>query len=248
VKTAGAAIRINSGARISDASFAGDDLRFTLTYPSGKVGTTAVVGVTTPRAVFIDGAEVPAAADITATKGASCRYIPAMNLVCIRVVGDGQHEVRIAGIVPRLAELLPQPQSEVAFEFDATPEGWQATNDLAPFDISDGVLSTQATGGDPYMIRGRMRFEGDSVRAVVVRMAVTGGSDGQFYWSTADQPGYAEARVAHFQVIPDGEFHEYRIAVGDDPLWKGHTITGIRLDPMNGAPGAQIRIDYVRGE
>ena len=66
--------------------------------------------------------------------------------------------------------------------------------------------------------------------------------------STADQPGYAEARVAHFQVIPDGQFHEYRIAVGNDPLWKGHSITGIRLDPMNGAPGAQIRIDWVRAE
>ena len=47
---------------------------------------------------------------------------------------------------------------------------------------------------------------------------------------------------------PDGQFHEYRLEVGKHPAWSGQTITGIRIDPSDGAAGGEFAIDYVRAE
>jgi hypothetical protein len=119
---------------------------------------------------------------------------------------------------------------------------------LLPFDVVDGALVTGATGGDPYMTRSRTQVDGNAVKELVVRLAVTAGRGAQFYWATADDPTFSEARVANFSIEPDGQFHTYRIEVGDHQQWRGHKIVAIRFDPTVAAPGASIKIDWMRGE
>jgi len=248
VQTSNGAITIDSGAPVSGAAFSGAELRFRLTYPRAKSGATAVVGVTRPRSVLVDGVPAQAVADAKPSQAPTYRYAPAMNLLFVNIGSDGAHEVRVIGAAPARAELLPQPRSSVAFDFRESAGGWSATNDLAPFDFSGGMLTTTATGGDPYMTRGRMQVDGDGVKAIVVRMAVTGGEYAQFYWGTQQAPGFSEERVAKFGIQPDGQLHEYRIEVGADPQWRGQKIVALRLDPTNGAPRANIRIAWIKNE
>jgi hypothetical protein len=79
-------------------------------------------------------------------------------------------------------------------------------------------------------------------------MSVTGGTTAQFYWGTAESPGYAEDKVAKFAIKPDGQFHEYRIDLASHAQWVGKTIVALRLDPTNGAPNAEVGVDWIRGE
>jgi hypothetical protein len=248
IRTGERSIHISSGATISGASFNNSELHFHLEYPRGKVGTTAVVGVTAPQAVEVDGAPAPELPDATTAAGPAYRYVPAMNLALVRIAHDGAHDVKIIGVAAQSAELLPRPRFDIAFDFDAAAQGWSASNDLAPFEVMGGTLATEATGNDPYMTRSRMRLDGSSIRAIVIRMAATGGESAQFYWATEAEPFFAESRVVNFPIQPDGQFHQYRINVGDHPQWRGHKIVAIRLDPTNGAPGAKIRVDYIKGE
>jgi hypothetical protein len=248
VPASGGAIVVDSGARISHAAFSRDELRFALAYPRAKSGTTAVVGIARPRSVLVDDVEAQALANAALSPAPSYRYVPAMNLLCVNVASDGAHEVRVVGATRARAELLPQPRPSIAFDFCQSAGGWSATNDLAPFDFSGGELATAATGPDPYMTRGRMQVDGDAVNAIVVRMAVTGGEYAQFYWGTREAPGFSEERVVKFPIRPDGELHDYRIAVGSRAQWRGHKIVAVRLDPTNGALGASIRIAWIKGE
>ena len=116
------------------------------------------------------------------------------------------------------------------------------------FEIRDGALVTKATGPDPYMIRSACRIPPGAVSAIVLRMRVTAGSGPSIYWTTTDSPAFAEDKVVRFKSIPDGQFHEYRIDVAAHGMWQGKTITALRLDATNGAPGAEIAVDYIRGQ
>jgi hypothetical protein len=58
----------------------------------------------------------------------------------------------------------------------------------------------------------------------------------------------AEDKTVQFEIRADGEFHEYQLDVGSDAMWRGKTITALRLDPCNAAADAQIGVDYIKGE
>jgi hypothetical protein len=110
------------------------------------------------------------------------------------------------------------------------------------------VLTGKIIGGDPYLVRTLVRAEGDAYPVVRLRMRVTAGQGGQFFWTTQASPGFAEDKAVGFAIQADGQFHEYRLEPGADPMWSGQTITGLRIDPGNGAPSAEFGIDYLRGE
>ena len=137
---------------------------------------------------------------------------------------------------------------DIAFDFDTDEEGWMATHDLSPFEIRDGCLVTTARGGDPYMVRPTCRIAPDTVKTIVIRMSVSAGPGAQFFWITESSPQFAEDKSLRFRVTPDGQFHEYRLNVGPHALWQGQTIKGIRLDPTGAVLGAEIAVDYIRGE
>jgi hypothetical protein len=147
----------------------------------------------------------------------------------------------------------PRPLTDIDFRFDAAGdlEGWAGLNSLAEPTVSDGVLSLTFAGEDPFLCRGYLMIEPDRYSKIKVRMKLPGGNaQGQLFWTTADEPTFRDDKYLNFPVVPDGQWHEYAIPVGDHPKWKGQGIRAIRLDPTTGgAPeGTQVEIDSIAGE
>lgn len=243
-----ARVHITSGAEIVDAAWQEEQLRLTLRYPPQESGYTLIAGTVRPTQVRLDGRELAQRERLEEGEAPGWRYDERYALLTVRVTHDGDASLVLDGVRYQFRPFLARRVTTIAFEFDRDPEGWIAANHLTPLEVRDGVLVTTTQGVDPYMIRLRCQIEGRTVRTVIVRLRATGGQGGQFYWTTETSPTFAEDKVAHFALQPDGEWHEYRISVGDHPLWQGQTITAIRLDPGGGTPGARIEVDWIRGE
>ncbi len=121
--------------------------------------------------------------------------------------------------------------------------GWSPTNHLVAFSVGGQGLETRAIGGDPYMAGPRIELAAADALYLEIQMRSTKGADAQVFWEV-DGRAFNEADSMHFTVIPDGEWHTYRLALKDSPNWTG-TITRLRLDPSN-AEGGDIGIALIR--
>ncbi len=54
--------------------------------------------------------------------------------------------------------------------------------------ITDGLLSGKINGPDPYLIRMLVNVAGDEYPVIRLRMRVTAGHSGQFFWTTEASP------------------------------------------------------------
>lgn len=242
------ACHLTSGAVIEQAVWEGDCLEIDLRYPPQEDGYTLLTGLARPTEVQLDGASLSEREDLEAGSESGWHYDSSYGFLTVRVAHDGPAHLTVRGVRPERRQLLPTRITTLDFEFEGDAEGWLAANDLSPLAVRNGVLTTTALGGDPYMVRSRCHLDGDTIKAVLVRLRVNRGQTGQFYWTTLASPSYAEDKVVHFELIADGQWHEYRLPVGDHPLWHGHIITGLRLDPGNAGAGAEVGVDWLRGE
>lgn len=148
---------------------------------------------------------------------------------------------------------LPEPLATIAFTFD-TPEsiqGWTGFNGLADPRVEEGTLKLTVAGTDPFLYRDHLRVPADAYRTVRVRLKLPPCEpEGQLFWTTAAEPQFTDGKYLNFPVEPDGQWHEYSIAVSEHPLWAGQAIRGLRLDPTVGgaAAGSVIEVAWIRGE
>jgi len=241
-------LHVSATARISEPSWEGDTLRFRATYPRGDQGVVLVANAARPKAVLLDGKPIPERENIESGPEPGWRYDVGNAYLSVRIAREGESRVEVQGAAHRAVRRLPWLADEIAFEFDGSSEGWLAAHHIAAMDVEEGLLRGQITGGDPYLVRTLVRVSGDDYPVIRLRMRVTAGYGGQFFWTTAASPGFAEDKTVRFAVQPDGQFHEYRLEPGRDPAWAGQTITALRIDPGNGAPSGEFAIDYLRGE
>jgi len=122
-----------------------------------------------------------------------------------------------------------------AWTFDAGDEGWTAVNDCA-LSVQGGTLRIRSTGGDPYLRGPTVKIRGPIAAKLRAKCATAG--RGQIFWTTAASPGWGERKSAGFDLVHDGEWHEYVV-----PLEVRGTLTGLRLDPGT-APG-EIQVDAI---
>jgi len=246
-------VHVTSDAALSGFTWDGAKLAGTLTYPSGQSGLTIICNVASPEAVLLDGVELPSVNDAEAATEAAWDYRPGYAFLVLRVAADGAHRLEVRGATFEQSSLTPPAKATVNFEFDRDPEGWLPANAVGPLRVREGVLIAPVTANDPYITRANMDVRGEADDVVVIRMRLTGATDplyGQLYWVTDDSPGYAEDKVAKFDAQGDGQWHDYRIPVGQDRMWAGHHIIGIRLDPFQvpTGEGAQAEVDWLRQE
>jgi hypothetical protein len=174
---------------------------------------------------------------------------------------DGTAQLSLGAGAGRLLRLTtsfayaepPAPLTAVSFEFSAEGdlEGWGGLNALTRPAVKNGALTLTFTGEDPFLIRRLLRLRPDQYSTVSVRMKLKDcNPEGQFFWTTSEEPEFADSRYLNFATQPDGQWHEYVIPVGEHKLWQGKSIRGIRLDPTTGGarPGTTVDIDWVRGE
>jgi hypothetical protein len=228
---------VTARARFLNARDENSRVSFDVEFPADEPGQVLLCGLERPREVIVDGKP---ATELLASDP--------RGMHVLRFDRDGRHGVRLEGVRSQAVEMQAPTATAIAFNFSRGLQGWRAAHDLDPLQIENGLLATRTTGNDPYLIRNNTRVAGDSVRAITVRMAVTGGGRGQFFWSADGDPGFSEGASVHFAVTADGQMHDYKLAVGDHARWRGRTITAVRLDPTGGPAGAVVRIESIRAE
>ncbi len=249
-------LHLTASVPVSKVSWDGRTLAFQAAVPEGQDGLVLASNVARPGRVAVARVQAGASQpDETLPqrdlpeKGSQpgWRYDSAWGFLVVRLPGQGTWQVRVEGVAFRQVDRLPRPADRIAFEFDQSAEGWLAAHHIGDLEVRDGALAGSITGGDPYLVRSLLNVPADRCPVIALRMRVTAGQMGQLYWGTRQAPGFSEQRVVVFPLQADGQFHEYRIPVGEHPQWKGQTITELRIDPGNGARQAEFAIDYVRG-
>jgi hypothetical protein len=250
-------LRLSSGIRISSralkiqAGEAGDTLRVVLRHPKGERGNLNLLisGVSRPAQVLLQGQPLPEVERLTPeSRAESCwKYSQAHRALVVWLATDAEVSVEVRGVQRANIPAFPRIMTELRFEFEEDNEGWEPANDLEPLQVRRGSLLARSTGSDPYMVRPLCRLDGDSIRYIRIRLRGTGNRGAQFYWTTLSSPGFDESKVIRFELPLDGEWHKVVLPVGEHPLWRGQTITGIRLDPGSAA-NTEVEIEWIRGE
>ena len=249
-------VHLTATVPLGKVSWDGRTCAFQAAVPAGQDGLLLVSNVSRPARVSVApvqgsgaGPEQNLPERDMPEKGSQpgWRYDSAWGFLVVRLPGQGTWHVRIEGAAFRHVDRLPQPAESIAFEFSESAEGWLAAHDIGELEVRGGSLAGSITGADPYLVRSLLNVSANDCPVIVLRMRVTAGQTGQLYWGTRQAPGFSEQRVVVFPLQADGQFHEYRLPVGEHPQWKGQTITELRIDPGNGARQAEFAIDYVRG-
>lgn len=241
-------LHVSTAGRISGAAWDEKALAFRVTYPAGQEGIVLVSNVARPDAVVLDGKPALARESVESGAGPGWRYDAGNGFLTIRIAKHGDTAVRVEGAAFRRVDRLPMPRDAIDFNLDDSAEGFQAAHHVEGL-VADGkALSGRIAGPDPYIVRPLLRVRGDDCPAVRIRMRVTVGEGGQFFWTTVRSPVFDEQKTLRFELAPGGQWHEYRLDLAKHPQWAGQTITAIRIDPGGGAASGEFAVDYVRGE
>ena len=145
------------------------------------------------------------------------------------------------------ADRVVSEGSVVAWEFDRAgdAEGWEATNNVAPFQIGDGLAASTVTGPDPFMLSPALQLDAATARLLRIRLRASSGSGLSLYFVTRESPGWAEAKKVSLPIEADGQFHEYLVDLADrNASWSG-TVTQVRLDLDGADEGTAFALDSI---
>lgn len=146
-------------------------------------------------------------------------------------------------------ELAPEPLDRTNWDFTESDEGWGAGMNLSDLGIRAGALSARTGGTDPAFFGPPMRVRASRFGSVLIRLRLSAAEGGPFhdraqlFWRTSRIPE-GEATSCRFEVTADGEWHDYRLPVAENPRWRG-LITRLRLDPVNRSQ-VQVDVDSIR--
>jgi hypothetical protein len=145
----------------------------------------------------------------------------------------------------------PETLTAIDFQFDGEDmEGWGGLAGLSNPQVKGGTLTMNLGARDPHFHRTHLRIAPDTYRALRLRMRVTGGSKtAQVFWTTGDEPVFADTRYMNFDIVPDGKWHEYEIPLATHERWAGKEIRALRIDPSTGGAqtGDVVEIDWITG-
>jgi hypothetical protein len=142
---------------------------------------------------------------------------------------------------------LPELAARLAWDFEDGVQGWARAMGVRDFRAEEGALQLTTVSRDPAISTGLDGVYARSVGAIRIRMKIDAleseGEHGQLFWSTPTGPA-TEATSLNFELIGDGQYHEYVLPVAENARWRGR-ITSLRLDPCSHA-GAEVAIDEIR--
>lgn len=233
--------------RFEDVAFADGELSLNLVAPAPLSTRMLIVGIEEPDQVEIE-AQPLARRDLLPAGETGWSWNAGYALVELAPGQTGRLAIRLATTGARASQIMPVRAERIAFDFDASSQGWLATNDCSLGQVADGILPVKITGRDPYIVRANLWVDGDAVSRLRLRMATQNVVGGQVFWATQDDPTLTEPRSITFAVEDDGEMHEYVIEVGRHAMWAGQRITMLRLDPIVGMGPVKVELDYLRGE
>jgi hypothetical protein len=140
---------------------------------------------------------------------------------------------------------VPLPTYRTAWEFDTDGdgEGWGPMMQVRDVRAVNGALHARTSGRDPALSGALLRAVAATHPFLVTRIKATRDFSAQLFWQTTTSP-ISEANSVHFDVRGDGEWHEYRLRLTDNPRWRG-VIIGLRFD-LGSEPEVEVDVDYLR--
>ncbi|MCX8173116.1 MAG: tetratricopeptide repeat protein [Thermoplasmata archaeon] len=128
------------------------------------------------------------------------------------------------------------------FWTNGNAEGWTVGNHLTAFSVSGGILSTTATGSDPFMYSPTLSIPASSYRYIHLYMRATGtGTTTKIYFITSTDGAWNEAKSVTLSVTDHSNYVWYTFNMSQCAGWSG-TVTRLRLDPIDA--GAQSGDTY----
>jgi hypothetical protein len=139
---------------------------------------------------------------------------------------------------------LPPMELTTTWEFttDGDREGWTPNGNLKA-EVKDGLLVAETTGPDPILQGPGVQIEAATMHTLTIRMRSSADDRAQLFWATTVS-SQSEPNSVRFDVIGDGQLHDYEIDLSQSPRWRG-LITSLRFDPAN-RPGVKVAVDEVR--
>ena len=133
---------------------------------------------------------------------------------------------------------------EWTFDTEGDTEGWLPESGIGAFESASGSLVLESLNDDPYMASGQVTFPA-SYDTMTITMRVSEGPStvGQIFFLTDTDPNWSEDKSLVFNVIADGEFHDYTLDLSTARGWDG-LIRRIRVDPV-GTTRSVIDIDRI---
>lgn len=135
------------------------------------------------------------------------------------------------------------------FEVNGNDEGWIVENvkkyeDGYTYLIRGGMLSVKPKSSNLRVESYPLKIKAESFDSVFIRMRGNAlGGDVKVYFATDEQTQYSEDKAVEFKVLNDGNFHEYRVFMGDNHKWKG-AIVGICIALRDIAIGETTEINF----
>ncbi|MGI6456894.1 MAG: hypothetical protein ACOX5R_14915 [bacterium] len=109
---------------------------------------------------------------------------------------------------------------------------WQPLHDIDEIRTVPDGLALTAGAADPYIMSRPLYVPASDYQAIIIEMKTSAGSQGQIFWTNAENPNFVEAASARFQLQSDNQFHTYVLTLANHEKWQG-TIQVLRLDPTD---------------
>ncbi len=118
------------------------------------------------------------------------------------------------------------------FNTPGNTEGWTAVN-IEEYSVNDEKYFINPQHIDPRIYSASLSLDADNYNAIEINMASNAPDENaRIYFTTTDSSDYSEDKRVSFKANNDGDWHTYTVYMAGD-LWKGATITGIRIDPAD---------------
>lgn len=248
LRTPAGRIHVTAPVPIREVSRTGDALSLSLGNRGRWPVRVLLACVSQPRAVTVDGKEVPRG-DLSDDGAPAWGYQGQRALCVVQMSGERLVLSGSAWQAPKSVDL----SAVTAWEFDEAgePFGLTPEHDISAFAVRGGSLHARVSGADPrFTVRG-LRLDTARYRTLRVRLRVRPAGPPAdslleaFFCRQGE--GFDGARAVSVKIPCDGETHEVAIPLGGNPSWKG-TVTTLRLDPTHGQPGAEVEVEWIRFE
>ena len=135
-----------------------------------------------------------------------------------------------------------RPDSRPDYRFTTDREHWHCTKGDAGWPF-EGFYRVKLDGNDPIMRGPTCAFRAEDVPTLYISAAYhlsdTSSTTAQLFWEVDNEGGFREEQSVRFKIIPDGEFHTYKIDFDSFSTYDG-LISRLRFDPI--AKGAIRRL------
>lgn len=137
------------------------------------------------------------------------------------------------------------PAPDWTFDTADDLEGWIPEFDIADLVIADGSLTFRSAGDDPILLSPALSLPAEFSKLRIRMRAEPGPQDAaaELFFVTDDDDVYDGQKLLIFDLVADGEFHDYVLDLSTLPDWNG-TIVRLRFDPIT-LEGRTVDIDRI---